>query len=148
METHTVCSTNKMQLSVVRITLASLLFSSVWAAAANNDSTPGGRLKTLLKPPINSQTGIWGEERRESVLRGLLQVRQSFCPAGYGKCTSSSRKCCPLNGGCCPNGQSCSLYSQISALSTISSFQTYVVAMVKPAAEASNFLLLHQAKSC
>lgn len=136
-----------MQLSGFRIIFASLLFASAWGAAADDDSTPGGGLinitsKTLLRPPLNSQNGIWGEERRASVLRGLLQVRQAFCPAGYGKCTSSSRLCCPLNGGCCPQGQSFPLHSQISALSIIYSFQMYVVAPGNAAAEASNFLLL------
>ncbi|KAF9457426.1 hypothetical protein BDZ94DRAFT_231968 [Collybia nuda] len=61
--------------------------------------------KTPLKPPLNKQDGVKTEERRESVLRGLLEVRQSFCPSGFGRCQGGI--CCALNGGCCPGNICC-----------------------------------------
>lgn len=86
--------------------VVSVLIGSVCASVAEVDSIPGGLLAvttpdTLLKPLLNS-TAVAKNEERRGVLRGLLEVRQYSCQAGWGTCDSGG--CCPIGGECCSNG--------------------------------------------
>ncbi|KAJ7254505.1 hypothetical protein C8J57DRAFT_1347102 [Mycena rebaudengoi] len=95
-------------ISLSRVLLVATLFRGINGAieATNTDAPRSSRL-TPLKP-FNSRT------KSQTVIRGLLGLRQGSCDPGYSPCDSVSccptgDSCCSLSDGCCPKGYYCDL---------------------------------------
>ncbi|KAF9456900.1 hypothetical protein BDZ94DRAFT_295014 [Collybia nuda] len=96
-----------MRFPIVEIFLASALLVNTLAATTDNGTHSDGSIqKTPLKPLLNSNDRFKREERIESALRGLLQVRQSSCSIGSFQCPAGDG-CCPDGGDCCSDGRCC-----------------------------------------
>ncbi|KAJ7890161.1 hypothetical protein B0H14DRAFT_2690767 [Mycena olivaceomarginata] len=95
-------------ISLSRVLLVATLFQHINGAieATETDAPRSSRITTLK--PFNTRT------RSQTVIRGLLGLRQGSCDPGYSRCDSVSccptgDSCCSLSDGCCPVGYYCDL---------------------------------------
>ncbi|KAJ7763382.1 hypothetical protein B0H16DRAFT_1527652 [Mycena metata] len=93
-------------ISLSRVLLVATLLRGINGAVEATDALRSSRLAPLK--PFN--TG----NKPQTVIRGLLGLRQVSCDPGYSPCTSTfccptGNSCCSLSDGCCPSEYYCDL---------------------------------------